>query len=437
MEDREREKKKNQLRRRMVVTNTETKDDSPDESYETAAGQEPGEEGARAEDDQYEARLIRHRIRKLLLILIPVLILAGAAVVIYRQYKGKQYSDYEIKWEKDLAENSASSYVPFGSNVLKYSQDGASYIDSTGNVVWSEAYEMRSPIVAARGSYAAIAESEGRRIYIFDETGCQGKVETTLSITAVTIAETGMAAVLLEDGDVSYIDFFDKTGARLDIEKKMWMGGEGYPISMQLSPAGTQLILSCIYMDAGSMQNYIAFLNFSEAGENLTDRTSGMFELGSTVCPQVVFLQNTKACAFLDNGIIFYSMEEMSVNNPLLPEQGATYAFEEEIRSVFYSEDYVGVITESAESGGLYQLYVFTAAGELQAKISIDYEYISAQFTAAGICLYDQAECHLYTESGQLKYEGELGGTIHVLTGKSRSRLLRIGDQKIAEVALK
>lgn len=437
MEEREREKKKNQLRRRMVVTNTETKDSQPEDGYEAGIDGKNGEEPAWTEEDHYESRLLKHRIKKVLLVLIPVLILAGAAFAVYRQYNGKQYSGYEVKWEKDLAENPFSSYVAYGSNVLKYSQDGASYIDSSGNVVWSEAYEMRSPIVAVRGSYAALAESEGRRIYIFDETGCQGKIETTLPVTSLTIAETGMTAVLLEDGDVSYIDFFDKTGARLDIEKKMWMGGEGYPISMQLSPSGTQMILSCVYMDAGTMQNYIAFLNFSEAGENLTDRTSGVYELGSTVCPQVVFLQDTKACAFLDNGITFYSMEELSTKNPLSPEQGASHTFAEEIRSVFYSDEYVGVITNSGESNVLYELHVFTADGEIKAQIPINYEYISAQFSVAGICLYDQMACHLYTVEGQLKYEGELGGSIHMLTGKGRNRLLRIGDQKVTEVALK
>lgn len=436
MEDREREKKKNQLRRRMVINNTEARDGKSEDEYVNAADQEAADNDS-WEEDRYESRLMKHRIRKTLMILIPILILAGAGFLVYRQYNAKQYSEYEVKWEKDLAENASSFYIKFADGALKYSQDGASYIDSSGNTVWSEAYEMRSPIVAARGSCAAVAESEGRRIYIFDESGCQGKVETTLSITAVTIAETGMTAVLLEDGDVSYIDFFDKTGARLDIEKKMWMGGEGYPVSMQLSPSGTQMILSCIYMDAGSMQNYIAFLNFSETGENLTDRTSGIYELGSTVCPQAVFLKDTAACAFLDNGITFYSMEEMSPKNLLPPEQGVSYTFEEEIHSVFYSEDYVGIVTNSADPNGLYVLRVFTANGEEKAQIPIHYEYVSAQFTGSGICLYDQTECHLYTVSGQLKYEGDLGGSIHMLIGKSGSRLLRIGDQKVTEVALK
>lgn len=436
MEDREREKKKNQLRRRMVVTHTEDRDGGMNEEYEDGPDRAAGEDSA-PEEDRYESRLIRHRVKKVLAVLIPVLIIAGAVFVIYRQYSGKQYAEYEVRWEKDLAENSSSSYVLFGSGALKYSQDGASYIDGSGNTVWSEAYEMRSPIVAARGSCAAIAESEGRRIYIFDETGCQGRVETTLSITAVTVAETGMTAVLLEDGDVSYINFFDKTGGKLDIEKKMWMGGEGYPVSMQLSPSGAQMILSCIYMDAGSMQNYIAFLNFSETGEDLTDRTAGIFELGSTVCPQAVFLKDTRACTFLDNGVAFYSMEELFANNPLLPEQGAVHTFEEEIHSVFYSEEYVGVVTVSPDPNGLYVLHVFTADGEEKVQIPIGYEYISAAFIGPGVCFYDQTECHLYTMSGQLKYEGELDGSIHMLVGKSASRLLRIGDQKVTEVAFK
>jgi len=356
---------------------------------------------------------------------------------LYRNYQQKQYIEYEVRWEQELAEGSFASYVRYGTNVIKYSRDGASYINDKGEAVWSEAYEMRSPLAVVSGDYAAIADREGRSIYIFDVKGCQGKVQTILPVTNVTVASQGVVAVLLEEAEVSYINFFDKTGAKLDIEKKMWMGGEGYPVAMALSPSGTQLMLSSIYVDAGSMQNKIAFLNFSEVGEMLEEKLAGAFELKDTICPEVTFFSDNRAAAFLDNGITFYSMKELSPKNPLLPEQGKSYTYDESIRSIFYDKEHVGIITDGKTQTASYQMYIYDTAGEQVLNMAMDFDYVKAQMFSNGICLNSQTECRLYSFDGQIKFDGQLDGTISALVPLSQTRLIRIGDQKISEVVLK
>ncbi len=406
-------------------------------SQEDAYEEEASRQEMPAEDDRYESRLFRHRLKKTLLVVVPLVILIGGAWILYRNYQQKQYIEYEVRWEKDLAESSFSSYVAYGTNVIKYSRDGASYINAEGEAVWSEAYEMRSPMVVVSGNYAAIADREGRSIYIFDLNGCQGKVQTILPVTNVTVASQGVVAVLLEEAEVCYINFFDKTGAKLDIEKKMWMGGEGYPVAMALSPAGNQLMLSSVYVDAGSMQNKIAFFNFSELGELLEEKLAGAFELKDTIAPQVTFFSDARACAFLDNGITFYSMKELSPKDPLLPEQSRTYTYDEDIRSVFYDNTHVGIITDGKNQTTPYHMYVYDASGQVILDMGMDFDYMQAQMSAYGICLYAQSECRLYSFDGQIKYDGSLDGSIRMLMPLSQTRLIRIGDQKISEVVLK
>lgn len=422
-QDREREKKKNRLRSRMMVTEQDSEEEYP--------------EDADQEDDRYESRLFRHRMKKILMVVIPLVILGAAAWFLHDHYVNKQYTEFEVRWEKEFAGDSFSSYIAFGSNVLKYSRDGASYINSAGESIWTEAYEMRSPMAAVSGSYAAIADREGRSIYIFDENGCQGRVNTTLPVTNITVAGQGMVAALLEEDDVCYINFFDKAGARLDIEKKMWMGGEGYPLAFALSPSGTQLMISSVYVDAGSMKNKVAFFNFSELGELLEEKLAGAFELKDTICPQVVFLSDTRACAFLDNGLAFYSMKEVSPKNPLVPEELQNHTYDTEIRSVFYDSSHVGVITEGGDQKTPYQMHIYDISGNPVLEMGFDFDYVKVQLSKNGVCLYDQAECRLYSFGGQLKYAGELDGSINMLTVLSQSRLIRIGDQKISEVTLK
>ena len=423
--ERERELRKRRMRNRMVMGAQEDA-----REYEESAEQPE-------EDDGYESRLFFHRVKKVLLVVIPLAIVIGGAWILYRNYQQKQYIEYEVVWEQPLAEGSFASYVRYGTNVIKYSRDGASYINAQGEAVWSEAYEMRDPLAVVNGDYAAIADREGRSIYIFDLKGCQGKVQTILPVTNVTVASQGVVAVLLEEAEVCYINFFDKTGAKLDIEKKMWMGGEGYPIAMALSPAGNQLMLSSIYVDAGSMQNKIAFLNFSELGEMLEEKLAGAFELKDTICPQVAFFSDNRACAFLDNGITFYFMKELSPKDPLLPEQGQTYTYDEDIRSVFYDKNYVGIITDGKDQTTPYQLYIYDTAGAVVLQMGLDFDYVQAQVSEYGVFLYSQSECRFYNFDGQIKYDGHLDGSISMLVPLSQTRLIRIGDQKISEVVLK
>lgn len=425
-QERERELRKRRMRSRMVVAASEEGEEQ-DETVGYASD----------EDDGYESRLFQHRLKKILLVVIPMVIVIGGVWLWYRNYQQKQYIEYEVRWEQELAEGSFATYVRYGTNVIKYSRDGASYINDKGEAVWSEAYEMRDPLAVVSGDYAAIADREGRSIYIFDLHGCQGKIQTILPVTNVTVASQGVVAVLLEEAEVSYINFFDKTGAKLDIEKKMWMGGEGYPVAMALSPSGTQLMLSSIYVDAGSMQNKIAFLNFSEVGEMLEEKLAGAFELKDTICPEVAFFNDNQAVAFLDNGITFYSMKALSPKNPLLPEHGKTYTYDESIRSIFYDKEHVGIITDGKTQTSPYQMYIYDATGALVLSMAMDFDYVKAQVSAYGICLYSQTECRLYSFDGQIKYDGSLDGSISMLVPMSQTRLIRIGDQKITEVVLK
>ena len=82
----------------------------------------------------------------------------------------------------------------------------------------------------------------------------------------------------------------------------------GYPMDLSLSPTGTGLILSMIYMDQGSMQSRITFLNF-DVGKSSSDRVVGVFPYGETLFPQVEYLSDARACAFGDSQIEFYSLQ--------------------------------------------------------------------------------------------------------------------------------
>lgn len=90
-------------------------------------------------------------------------------------------ADYTVAWEKEIAasESSTTNLFHLG-KCLKYTKDGASYLDKSGKAVWSMSYELKSPIrcVYVNGDYAVIGDQQGNDIYIVDKTGSQGQATT-------------------------------------------------------------------------------------------------------------------------------------------------------------------------------------------------------------------------------------------------------------------
>ena len=171
------------------------------------------------------------------LVLLLVLLVAGGASAWIFYQRNYHYSSYETAWQVDLNEGSLVGYESFGTNVLKYTKDGASYMDNRGRTVWTESYEMKSPIVSIKGDYAAIADQQGNSIYICNTDGTLGQAVTVLPISKVAVSGTGVTAAVLEDSTSSYITFFKKDGTSLDITVKTNMSGDSISHYRRMAPS--------------------------------------------------------------------------------------------------------------------------------------------------------------------------------------------------------
>lgn len=84
-------------------------------------------------------------------------LLGGAAFGVYYYDRYHSFYDYQVIWEKNLTEENQEAavkgegsfcgYAAFGDGVIKYTKDGASYIDGRGKAIWMQSYEMKAPFV--------------------------------------------------------------------------------------------------------------------------------------------------------------------------------------------------------------------------------------------------------------------------------------------------
>ena len=99
-------------------------------------------------------------------------------------------------------------YAYFGENMIRYTKDGASYIDGAGKTVWTQSFEMKTPVINVNGDYAVIADQQGNQLYICSTAGCTGVAKTQLPITKAAVSSRGITAAVVEDSSACYIFYF-------------------------------------------------------------------------------------------------------------------------------------------------------------------------------------------------------------------------------------
>lgn len=413
-----RERKKDQLRQQML----------------SVQNRSPDKKGNDSEAIVEKARL--KVFRKRLIWIISIMVLLLAAGFGYWQYQSRhQFSEYKVNWEISPKVGSYVGYEYFGSNVLRYTKDGASYIDSQGKIVWTESYGMKAPVVSVRGDFAAIADQRGNSIYICNKDGVQGIATTERPISKIAVAGNGVVVAVIEESSVSYIKFYNRDGRALDVWIKSAMGGDGYPVDISLSQDATQLMCSYVYLSGGEMKSRVVFYDFSEIGKNNQNRLVGGFDEifgGTQIAARVQYLGEPYSCAFTGSGPVFFSSKNLAS-----PELLKEVPIEEEIRTIFYSDEYVGMIVKTGNGENPSRMEIFRNDGEPVLSKEFDYDYRYADIDGDLIFLYNEDSCQVYNLAGVMKLDAAFDFSVsRIRKGKLPNTIIVAGPQNMKEIKM-
>lgn len=341
-----------------------------------------------------------YRLRKGMLVIIAC---AVVIVALFFVVSSGNYNSYEVVEETSVKNASVVDYVQYQNSLLKYSKDGAEYVDEKGKAVWNETFAMKMPAADVCGEYAAIADLNGNDVYIFNT---QGKVSSTTmpyKICDIAVASQGEFAVILEGEKENYINIYDKNGEQIS-EIQTTIDKSGYPMDIDLSNDGEKLFSTYLYLDGAKVKNGLAAYNFGSVGQSENaDRLMGGYQFEDTIIPKVEFLNNNTICAFGDNQFTIYSMREK-------PSEKAKISFKEEIQSVVYNSDYIGVVVPNSEEKGNdgekapYLLELYNTSGKRVLTKRIDFDYENVKMNGDEIVFTGGTECRIYTIKGKLKF---------------------------------
>ena len=391
-------------------------------------------------DEMAEEIPLRQRFSiRLLPVLIVLCLLAAAAVWFY--WTNRHYDSLSIVREKEIGSDTTGSeafrgYEPFAKGFLRYSKDGAAYLNGDGEPVWERSYQMQDPIAAVSGDYAVIADQFAQSLYIFNDSSNTGAAMTVLPITQVTISETGVVFAILKDEKADYITAFKADGSAIDLSIKSVINGDGYPLDISVSPDGTELLTSYVSIENSQLVQKVIFRNFDEVGKEAdARRVVGGFteEFDGHLVGRVHFSSNEYSQAFYDGGIAFFSTRVLT--SPALLGQAQ---FEEEINSIAYSDQYAAVVLNTNEGEMPYRLVVYKANGTQLSSVDFDFPYTSFEIDGNNILLYNENACRVYSLRGHELLAADFPAPVSaVRRGSLPGELLAIGDGRLMKLKMK
>ena len=324
-----------------------------------------------------ERRETKRRRTKTTVIMIAILVIVIAAVSVFVYLKMRNFNGIKVVRSADTVYETNAEYLRFGTNLLRYTPDGVSYIDGNGDVVWTSGIDFKVPIAETSGEYAVVADKGGNQVAVFGIEGQVSTVSMPYSICDIDVAKQGAFAAILESDETNYINMYDKKGSII-YEIQTSIDKSGYPMDITVSDDGKKLFTSYFKLDGVNIKNNITAYNFGEVGQNENaDRMVGGYSFEDEMIPKVEFLTNDIVAAFSDKEVLLYNMKEK-------PSERGKAEYGGEITSIFYSSQFLGTIKHKPDSQNtsdyVLTTYDLTGKKHFEYAFNMEYEKIYALF---------------------------------------------------------
>lgn len=342
---------------------------------------------------------IRQHKRKILLKVIEITAIVIILIVaVNLLYELRSFTSYEIRNSIERNHNDVIKFAQFNDYILEYSNDGASCVTHNRDMIWNQSYEMSNPRVDICGKYVVIYDYNGNTLFVLQEKGLESKIETTLPIQTVSVAEQGTVAVLMRGEAEAQVKLFDKKGEELANGK--FYGEKGsFPLDVALSQDGKKMAVNMIDTSQGEVGTTISFYNFGSVGQSQIDNNVGTYTYSDILVPEIEYLSDTKMVAFGTGKILIFE----GAQKPVLSQE---IVLEQEIASYFYSDKYIGIVYDNVDVENAWHVKVMDLKGKVIMENDISIPYTKVEFLSNNeICVTNELECELFTLHSIKKFE--------------------------------
>ena len=186
-------------------------------------------------------------------------------------------------------------------------------------------------------------------------------------------------------------------------------------MDITISEDATKLMASFLYVSGETMKTNVVFYNFSDVGQNETERVVGGFNhYGSTIVGDVQFMNATTAVAVGEDIISIFSIKEY-------PKLVKEIPIESTIQRVFFSNSNVGLILDNSDSGDIYKLVIYNLSADKVGEATFNTQYNHIEFDGNSVLMSNSSNFALLNLSGKMLAD--------IKTDLSLVQILPIGDR--------
>ncbi len=353
-------------------------------------------------------------------------------ILLVNSFMNRRYTSYEVTREVPVTGDSFVKYASYDDKVLRYNRDGISALDASGSIIWNGSYNMVSPSADVCGKYVVAADIGGKTLFVYNEEGQGKEVTTDYPIVQASVSASGIIAVLLEQATSNVINIYNPydVSNRLLVEIPTNVD-EGYPVCIDISPEGTNLVAAYVCVTNGKIQSRAAFYDFTDVGKN-TNCLVGAKNYDEIVISDVRFLDGDNICIFTDNGFSVW-------RNAKKPRESYSNTYEEKIKSAFCNNKYVGMVFENSSSTRPYQMKVYDISGKKVLDLGFNNNYNTVRMYGNDEILFNSAsECEIFRINGVKKLSCQVNGRVlNFFPAEGINRYYFVMDDKIQEIKLK
>ena len=161
-------------------------------------------------------------------------------------------------------------------------------------------------------------------------------------------------------------------------------------------------------------------------------RSGGFNHYETTIVSRVEFLDNDTVAAFGDNMFTVYNIKQK-------PEISSETKLDSVIKSIFYNEEYIGIVSKTERYEKPYNIKVYDTDGKEKMNMDTELMYTGISLQNDRMIIYNNTEMKLFSISGKERYSGTVNEGIRqiICTDKPDRYYIINSEYNIMNVKLK
>lgn len=179
------------------------------------------------------------------------------------------------------------------------------------------------------------------------------------------------------------------------------------------------------------MSTKIAFYNFDSVGQTQINNEVSSVTYDNTIVPKTLFMNDSASVAFRNDGFTIFKGNQV-------PQESARVDLEEEIISIFYSDNSIGVVVGSDDPEHKYLMRLYNLSGRKTMQKYFDLDYKEIKIDGDEIIMFNEGKFAIYSTGGKEKFSGSYSKpVINVMSAKGFRKYTMITQNSTDQIRLK